>query len=128
MSDLLADTSVIIDFLRAKSKKATLLYSLAKNYKLNVSIITHTELYAGKSVWEKPMARKELETLFSGIKILPLTQNVSRNAGRLRVKRGMNLFDAIVAATAISNKVELTTLNEKDFARIRGLKIFQKPN
>ena len=52
--EVLLDISVIIDFLRRKKKEQTVLYLLVEgDYDLSIFLITHTELYAGKSVWEK---------------------------------------------------------------------------
>ena len=68
MSKILIDTSIVIDFLRQKDKSKTMLFYFADNkYALYSSIITHTESYAGKSVWERQDAMEALETLFSNI-------------------------------------------------------------
>lgn len=122
---LLLDTSILIDFLRQREKKKTVLYKLAaKNTELSISIITHTELYAGKSVWENKQALKELETLFEGITTLPLTPTVSEKAGQIRATTNCDLFDAIIAATSIVSGLELVTLNVKHFKVIKGLKVY----
>src|SRR4051794_19745497 len=50
MKKLLIDTSVIIDFLRRQDKEQSLFYTLAREkYLLYISIISHTELFAGKA-------------------------------------------------------------------------------
>lgn len=121
---VLLDTSVIVDFLRKKDKEKTILYTLArKGYGLNVSLITHTELYAGKSVWEKTKARRELETIFEGLEVLELNEKISKEAGKIRAKCNLDLIDAIIAATALYYKLPLVTLNVRDFKKTRGLKI-----
>lgn len=125
MNKLLIDTSVAVDFLRRKDRKNSLLFKLAQaKYQIYASIITHTELYAGKSVWEKPDARKDLEILFSGIQILPLQEEISKKAGEIKAHLNINLLDAIIAAAAYSSNLELATLNVKDFKNIKGLKLF----
>lgn len=125
MKKILLDTSVIIDFLRRKDKDKTLLFIFAQqDYQLYVSIITHTELYAGKSVWENKKAKEELEVLFSGMKILALEPNISQKAGEIKAKYNLNLLDAIVASTAIIHKLELSTLNIKDFDQVKELNLF----
>lgn len=124
MKKILLDTSVIIDFLRQKDKENTLLYSLTKDYDLYVSIITHTEIYAGKSIWEKKQAQKEMEELFSGITILPLVIDVSEMAGKFKAyNHNSSLLDCIIAATAKVNDLELATLNTKDFIDFKGLQL-----
>ncbi len=127
MQKISIDTSIIIDYLRRKDKDKTLLFFFAhKNYQLYASVITHAETYAGKSIWEKEDAKKTLEALFSNIKILPLDETLSKNAGEIKARYNSNLFDAIIAATALSSKLELATLNIKDFKKINGLKLFTK--
>lgn len=125
MRKILIDTSVVIDFLRRKDREKTLLYTLVQDkYQLYVSIITHTELYAGKSVWEKKEAREDLQTLFSGITILPLQEEISKKAGGIKAHYNSNLLDAIIAASALTHKLHVVTLNVKDFKKIKGLKLF----
>lgn len=125
MTKILIDTSVIIDFLRRKDKENSLLFTLAQDKRqLYVSIITHTELYAGKSVWEKKEAAKDLEMLFSGVEILPLGEEISKKAGEIKARHAINLLDAIIAATALSSGLDLATLNTKDFKKIDGLTLF----
>lgn len=116
MSKVLLDTSVIVDFLRLNDKADTLSYKLSvKKYSLLISIITHTELYAGKSVWEHSDAKRELETIFENLTVIPLTVGISTRAGRLRALNGLSTIDAIIAATALEKNVPLVTLNVKDF-------------
>ena len=91
--------------------------------KLFVSIITHTECFSGKSIWEKKEAMEALNLLFSNLKILPLDEKVSQKAGEIRAYSSNNLGDAVIAATALVYKLELATLNIKDFAKIKGLKL-----
>ncbi len=125
MKKLLLDSSVVIDFLRQPSKKETLLATLVKDgYQLCISIITHAELYAGKSVWENASARQELQVLFSGMKILPLETEISQKAGGIKAKYGINLLDAIIAATSVVHDLQLATRNVRDFNKIKGIRLF----
>lgn len=125
MNKILLDSSVIIDFLRIRDKKSTIFYKVANgNHKLFVSIITHAELYAGKSVWETKIARDELESLFSKIQIINLNEELSKKAGEIKAKYGIDLLDAIIAATALVHKLDFATLNIKDFASIERLKLY----
>ncbi|PJE62870.1 hypothetical protein COU88_02695 [Candidatus Roizmanbacteria bacterium CG10_big_fil_rev_8_21_14_0_10_39_6] len=124
MKRLLLDTSIIIDFLRQKQKQQTYLYMLS-NEDLYVSIITHTELYAGGSVWEKTSAQNELKDLFSGITILSLEYEISCLAGKFKALHySMSLIDCIIAATACIHTFTLVTLNMKDFVKIEGITLF----
>lgn len=124
MSKLLLDSSLIIDLLRRKNKEESLLYQLLEQHNLYISIIVYAELYSGKSVWEHKDAGKELEDILQNIGIIPLDKIVSKKAGNIRAKEGVALLDAIIAATAISHKLDLATLNVKDFEKIKGIKLF----
>lgn len=121
---LLLDTSIIIDFLRSREKADTLLYKLSLEDTLCISLITHTELFAGRSVWERADARSEIEIIFNGLEILPLNEVISKEAGQIKADNGIDLIDAIIAATAKYNNLQLVTLNIKDFKQIRGLNLF----
>lgn len=124
MKDILIDSSILIDFLRQENKKDTIFFNLGQNYnQIFISIITHAELYSGRSIWEKPKVRNELKKLLEGIEILPLKVDISEKAGQIRAKYGINLLDAIIASTAILAELDLVTLNIKDFKMIKGLKI-----
>lgn len=122
---LLLDTSIIIDFLRLREKSKSTLYAITqKENTLFASIITHTELYAGTSVWSSAIALGELETVFSGIDLIPLTEKISQEAGNIKAHYTIDLVDAIIAATAIANDMTLVTLNTKHFQKIPTLRIF----
>lgn len=124
MRGILIDTSIIVDYLRQKDKSKTTLVRLGQNQqKLYISIITHTECYSGKSVWEKKEATETLKILFAGMKILPLEEESSKKAGEIRARCGTNIIDAIIASAAISHKLKLATLNVKDFEKIKGLSL-----
>ena len=126
---LLLDTSIIIDFQRAKQKQKTWLYQLANQGEdLYISIIAHTELHAGSSIWENKNQKKELETVISNLTVLPPSLEVSQMTGKLRHDSGVKITDAIVAATAITNKLPLATFDKKDFPKVKKLKLVKKPS
>jgi predicted nucleic acid-binding protein len=122
---VLVDTSIIIDYLRLKNKKETYLYKLIKRgFSIKISMITHTELYAGKSVWENRKVRSVLEKLVGGFQILKLTEERSLLAGELRAHLDMQVMDAIIAATALSKNLPLASFNYKHFKDVEGLELF----
>ena len=126
MKKLLLDTSVLIDFLRRKDKERSLLIKVNHlGYSPAISFITHTELFSGKSIWQKKKAKRELEALLSGLEIILLNLQLSQRAGKIRARYQIGLIDAIIAACAIEEKLSLVTLNVKDFKKIKGLKVFK---
>jgi toxin FitB len=64
-----------------------------------------------------------LEKTFSTMKVLPITPAIINKAIELRQQRKMSAGDAIHAATALLNNLELNTRNEADFNWIAGLKV-----
>ncbi|MBI4067680.1 type II toxin-antitoxin system VapC family toxin [Candidatus Gottesmanbacteria bacterium] len=124
MKKLLLDTSIIIDFLRRKDKENALLFRLSDE-DLYISIITHTELFAGRSVWEDEKVKKTLSEVFSGITIIPLSEDISQRAGYIKSQNSrISLIDSIVAASSMENNFPLVTFNIKDFEQIEKLKLF----
>ncbi len=124
MRVVLLDTSILIDFLRREDKRLTRLYRLSKNYQiLSISIISHTELYAGESPWKNREMRRNLESLLSNLTVIPLTLEISKEAGRLRALNSLSTIDAIIAATALSEELPFATLNTKDFKKVKKLKL-----
>lgn len=125
MKKVLIDTSILIDFLRRKDKEKSLLFKLLRlNRQPAIALITHAELFAGKSVWRKKKARQELTDLIAGLEIILPNEEVSQLAGKFRAKYQINLLDAMIAAEAVISQLPLLTLNLKDFQKIRGLKLF----
>lgn len=124
MKKVLLDSSILIDFLRRVDKEETFLQKISNN-NFYISIITHTELYGGKSIWERQAARRELVKLFSIITILPLVTEISEIAGKIKAFNPQrSLMDCIIAATAIHHKLLLATFNVKDFEKIDKIKLF----
>lgn len=125
MNNILIDTSIIIDFLRRKDKENTLFFQLLnKKQQVFCSIITHTELYSVKSIWKSKHAKDTLTTTLSTVKVLPFSEELSQQAGKIRALENIPILDAIIAATVIYHHLSLATLNRKDFEKIKGIKLF----
>lgn len=128
MSNILLDSSVIVDYLRVRDKETTLFKHILETFdNLYLPLIGHTELFSGKSIWERARAREDLEAILSEIEILPFDEDLSEEAGEIRAKHNISITDSIVAATAIKHKLEVATLNLKDFDKIKGLKLAKIP-
>lgn len=124
---VLIDTSVIIDFLRRKEKERTWLYQLVESNDIMVALVTHTELYAGSSIWTNQKARQELDLLFSAVDIEPMSIDLSLRAAEIRARYRVDLIDALIAATALAKGVPLATLNRSHFKKIVQLKLLRPP-
>ena len=123
---VLLDTSVVIDFLRAKNRNETKFYKLAeKGVNLYISILTYAELHAGKSVWESQKALNSLQKILSGLTVIYLSEVTAREAGRIRATYKLDLIDSIIAATALEKDISLATLNTKHFTKVTGLNVIR---
>jgi tRNA(fMet)-specific endonuclease VapC len=124
--NLLIDTSILIDHLRKKNKRKSQYYKIVGNYTLFVSSISLFELFAGAT---DPQKTEDINNMIEYLKILPFTKKTAEKAGEiyLSLKRENKLIetkDLFIAATALSHRLPLLTLNVKHFDRIEGLRIF----
>ena len=111
---MIVDTNILIDFLKGH-KKATKF--IDQNQPISTSVVVVSELYSG--IRSKPEA-KELTTFLSFIELVDVTETIARKAGLLRGKyfksHGIEIPDAIIAATADQLGVPLATLDKKHFS------------
>jgi predicted nucleic acid-binding protein len=114
---LLLDTTVLLDVLRARQNRRSLLAELvAGGHILATAAINIGEVYSGMGSGEEART----ETFLSSLHCYPITGAVARRAGSLKstwAQKGktLSLADMIVAATAIEHGLCLMTDNRKDF-------------
>lgn len=111
---VLIDTDVIIDYLRGSD--AAISYLESANSRLAVSVITVAELFSGVREGKE---RETLDVFLSAFELIPLTNDIAVKGGLHRRDYGkshsVGLADALIAATAESEKATLVTLNKKHF-------------
>ncbi len=66
---------------------------------------------------------QDLEEIFSLARIQPVTHTVITQAILLKQQRRISLGDALIAATAMSNKLTLVTRNTDDFDRVDTIEL-----
>jgi predicted nucleic acid-binding protein len=114
---LLLDTTVLIDVLRARRNRRSLLAELvAGGHLLATAAINIGEVYAGM----RPQEKTRTEALLSSLDCYPITCAIARRAGALKSARAdkgqtLALADMLVAATALEHGLALMTDNRKDF-------------
>lgn len=90
---------------------------------LMCSPVTVAELWHGA----RPQEQKILEALFAAIQCVPIDVEIGRRAGdylrQFAKSRGVELGDALIAATASVHGLELWTRNRRHYP-IRGLAFF----
>ena len=116
------DTNLFIDHFRGYAP-ATLFFESLENAMF--SAVTETELVAGSqcSVSE---TKKDILKFLSKWEKINVDNQIALLAGDLSReyrKDGLELGDAIIAATAIINKAELLTRNVRDFEKIKTLRV-----
>ena len=125
---MLWDTNSIIFFLQdllPSPSKAFLLKELNLR-KPQISIITEIELLS----WPK-ISRVEISSIsefLSNFESIGLTEEIKIATIQLRKSTGLNIPDAVIAATALTQAVPLLTNNLKDFEKVDFLKILDPMN
>lgn len=120
---MLIDTDVLIWMTRGHAGAAARLQSISP---WQISAVTYIELAQGcRNKQELARLKKGLSA--SQTKILPITELVTDRAMQLiddyALSHGMQLGDAIIAATALENGMRILTCNAKHFGSIQGLNI-----
>jgi predicted nucleic acid-binding protein len=120
MSAMLIDTDVLIDFLRGLENAKGFIASLPKQ--VYVSAITVAELHVGvRNGKERTALTEFLDTL----ETIVLDAELAAEGGLLRrdygKSHGVGLNDALIAATALKNRLQLVTLNDKHYPMVKNV-------
>ena len=123
---ILCDTNVIIETLKGDEKTIKIMESIGLE-NIAISSVTVMELYFGA------FNKRELNKIKKHLKALNIV-HFDNNVSELAVSmieiysksHGLQIPDAIIAATALSLEMKLFTLNLKDFRYIDGLKLQKK--
>lgn len=124
---MLFDTDVLIWALRG-NRKASLIIDSANNK--TISSVSYMELLKGARDKKELLAIK-LFLHDLGFEILPISENISHRASiymeELVLKAGIDMADALIAATSAENLLVLCTANNKHYKMIPDiqLKIFK---
>lgn len=120
----LADTSVLVDYLRGVEPARDLLRSaLERGEVVSASVLTRIEL----SIGMRSAERRATDALVGALRWLPVNAGVAERADALarryaRSHSGIDAVDYCVAASALVNGLELWTLNIKHFPMFKELR------
>lgn len=120
---MVIDTSIFIDFLRAKDKRKTSLFQLPETDHIYISSVTLNELLIGAN---SPERVNDIKILTEGLPVLAFNDEVASKAAQIYLQlRNQNKMiefrDIFIAATCIVNELPIKTANLKHFERIEGL-------
>ena len=93
-----------------------------------VSSMTEAELWYGVVKLGSARLRRAVEAVLASLTVLPITREVSRDYGELRVwleKKGrpIGLADTLIAAHARCQRLTLVTNNVRHFSRVPRLSL-----
>ncbi len=117
----LVDTNAVIDYLGSKLPTfGMFLINSLVNSNLNISIISKIELLGFNTTTED---HQLLVNFINDANLINLTDLIVERTIAIRKLYKIKLPDAIIAATALENKLILITRNMFDFQNIAGLTI-----
>lgn len=122
--DYLVDTNILIDSLRGLAQASVFLRHARKQGTLWISVITLTELYAGRGTKQAREATR-ISRLLRHFRIAYLDSSTATQGGTVVRDYGLTLPDALIAATALRKNLSLATRNIKHFSHIPKLRVHQ---
>ncbi|UZN07258.1 type II toxin-antitoxin system VapC family toxin [Leptospira santarosai] len=129
MTHYLLDTNICIYIINQKPESV---YKKFKKIKLeNIFISSITEFELKYDVQKSLHFERNLKVLEEFLGYLNILQFVSKDASKAakirveleRVGKPIGPFDLLIASQALANKLTLVTNNEKEFARIKEIKM-----
>jgi predicted nucleic acid-binding protein len=106
------DTDILIDFLRGKLEARDFLCALPDDAVPYCSVIAIAEIYAGMRESERERTQELIDSLIA----LPVTKEIATLAGSFKREAGnLELDDCLIAATAVTEAMELVTRNVKHY-------------
>jgi tRNA(fMet)-specific endonuclease VapC len=121
---ILCDTSVIIEALK---KNPIVIQAIEKIglERIAVSVVTVMELYYGAL---NKAELKKIKRHLSSIRIFQIEEEISIMASdlieRYAKSHGLQIPDALIAATSINRDLQLYTGNTKDFIYIKNIRLW----
>lgn len=120
----LIDTNILVDALRARPPAMAFVVQQRSAGAAQVSIISAMELVAG---CRNATELAQLQQWLLNLNVLPVSAVTSQHALQLMeaysLSHGLDIPDALIAATALEQGLNLHTLNVRHFQMIPGLTV-----
>ncbi len=121
---ILCDTNILIEFYKNNIAIVNKLHQIGSQ-NLAISVITRAELYYGAiNKNELNRIQKHLDLLQNIHIDPPISEQFIQLMANYSLSHKLTIPDALIAATALANDLELYTLNIKDFRFIENLKLY----
>ncbi|MBA3037535.1 MAG: type II toxin-antitoxin system VapC family toxin [Desulfobacterium sp.] len=121
---ILCDTNIIIEALKNNSVVINTIEKIGLE-RIAISVITVMELYFGAL---HKAELKKIKRHLSSIRIFQIDEGISVAASELIERyaksHGLQIPDALIAATSINRDLQLYTGNTKDFIYIENIRLF----
>lgn len=118
----LLDSNTIIDYIaQLHPYKDRQWLNQIIDEEINISVITKIEVLSFDP--DNDDNYPILVDFFEAANIFELNNDIVNKTIQLRQKQKIKLPDAVIAATAMVNKLDLISRNTKDFKNIKGLEI-----
>lgn len=128
MTRYLLDTNIVSDLVRNPHGTAAMRLARTGDEPVATSIIVAAELRYGAERKRSPRLSAQLEKVLVDLDILPLDIPADRRYGELRAEleaagTPISLHDMLIAAHALALGYTLITDNQREFARVKSLRI-----
>lgn len=128
MTQLLVDTDLLIDIANNDESAKLRLNQESQTATLCISTITVMEMMIG---CRNKSEQQALTKFLAQFAVKPLTEAISAQAVELiqtyALSHGLQIPDALIAATAITNNIALLSKNQRDYRFIPALNLLQYP-
>jgi len=119
--EYLLDTNILIYYTKGYHDIKSFIDNLALRHALKISILTKIEFLG----WDKhtPEGFEKCKGLIETATVYSVDENIANKAIELKRDTKIRLADAVIAATAILNKLKLVTRNTEDFKNVDELEV-----
>ena len=124
----LLDTNILSTLIRDPAGEIASRIAQAGEASICTSIVVAAELRYGAHKSGSSRLKRQLEVVLAAMDVLPLEPSADLFYGKLRValeSRGEPIGpnDMLIAAQALAEGITVVTANEREFRRVRGLKV-----
>jgi predicted nucleic acid-binding protein len=125
---LLMDTAPIVYFLEAHAKLGKVFKPLFERHadgelQFAVTTVSIAEVLIGPLQSGNEALAERFRTILGSLQVVDLTAGIAASAARLRASLRLRLADAVQAASAIAINADALITYDRDFSRVRSLRI-----